>query len=108
MKDLKVIEALGYWESLSSTPEKPQVDAGHMKRILDAEAASRDAELRIIEAEKKGRMVGLQEGIMIGVKAGKLDATKENARNMLSLNLSIEDIMAITQLTMEEIKELAG
>lgn len=107
MEDVRVIEASSYWESLRAAQGEPHTHISRVKRILNAEAIIREVESRISEAEKDGVMSGLHEGIMIGVKVGKLEANKENARKMLSMNLSIEDIMAITDLSKEKIQELA-
>jgi predicted transposase/invertase (TIGR01784 family) len=59
---------------------------------------------------KEARETGLEEGIKEGIEEGKQEGSKEKsieiARNLLKMNLSIEQIKEATGLTEQEIKIL--
>ena len=57
-------------------------------------------------ARKKGREQGLKEGKQQGLKEGSDNKTKEIAKNLLSMNMSIENISKSTGLSIEDIKKL--
>lgn len=110
MKDPELEEAFGYWESLSTTQEERLAYENRVKHILDEEAAIREAELRLEEgmkiAKEEGLKKGREQGIEQGILAGKLETNKNHARKMLARGMSIEDIMAITDLSAAEIREI--
>src|SRR5699024_11993136 len=56
MKDETLHRAFQNWEELSATPEEYQAYESRLKRILDEEAAWREAELEVQEAEERGRL----------------------------------------------------
>ncbi len=72
-----------------------------LKDLLDnREQEGRSAGIRI------GRREGRSDGIKIGRTEGRHEAKLTIAKNMLSRNMSIEDIIAFTNLTKEEILSL--
>ena len=54
-------------------------------------------------ARQEGIELGLQQGISQGTRQKAVDA----ARNALKMNLSVEQVSQITNLSLEEIRELA-
>src|SRR5699024_3892959 len=62
MKDETLYSALQSWEKLSATPEEIQAYESRVKRILDEEAARREAELEVQEAEQRGEERGEKRG----------------------------------------------
>ena len=63
-----------------------------------------DYENTIDFAKKQGRTEGLAEGL----EKGREDKSQEIARNLLSMGLSVEQIVNATGLTEEQIRSLAG
>jgi len=57
----------------------------------------------MIQGEAKGKREGIQQGMIQGEAKGKL----ETAKNLLSMGLSIENIVKATGLTVQEVEELA-
>ena len=51
---------------------------------------------------REGREKGMKEGIKEGIKEGKM----QDAKELLKLGMSIEDIQKVTKLTKEEIEKL--
>ena len=60
--------------------------------------------------ERKARMEGIEEGIekgrQEGMEKGRQEGMQDVARSLLKINLPIENIVATTGLTIEEIKKL--
>ena len=50
---------------------------------------------------------GIEIGKKIGEKRGERKAKERIVKNMLSSNMKIEDIVAITNLTKEEVEEIS-
>ncbi len=73
MKDESLRSAFQSWEELSMTQEQYLAYESRLKRIIDEEAAQREAELRIQAAEKEG----LEKGRKEGKKEGKRKAKKK-------------------------------
>jgi predicted transposase/invertase (TIGR01784 family) len=57
-------------------------------------------------AEQKGRQEGIQEGIQKGRQEGRQEERKGIARNLLLINMSVEEISKATGLTREEVESL--
>ena len=96
---------------------------GNIKKAMDElEEISQDYELRrlaelkekaikdesnmIAHAKREGKSEGIKEGKREGIKEGIKQEKIEIAKKLLSLNISIEQIMKITELNEEEIIKL--
>ena len=55
---------------------------------------------------EEGMERGMKEGLEKGLEEGKAKKTKEIAKNLLKLNMSIKDIITATNLSKEEIESL--
>jgi len=55
---------------------------------------------------EEGMEKGMKEGLEKGLEEGKAKKTKEIAKNLLKLNMSIKDIITATNLSKEEIESL--
>ena len=69
----------------------------------DKEWALKDEWARV--GLEQGRQEGIEQGIEQGIEIGKKESLIEVAKNLLSLNISISDIIKATGLTEEEIKK---
>src|SRR5699024_2540757 len=87
MKDETLHRAFQNWEELSATPEEYQVYESRLKRILDDEAARREAELEVQEAEERGR----------------LKEKEATARRLLEIGVEVRDIVQATGLDEERV-----
>ena len=58
------------------------------------------------EAAEKAAKKALAEGIELGKKEAEKDATLKIAKNLKSMNYSIEEIPKVTGLTLEEVEKL--
>ncbi len=74
-----------------------------LKHEWDASAIE---EQKLMDAEEKGLKKGLEKGLEKGISEGEKIKAIEIARNLKSMNLSIEQIKAATNLTEEEIFEI--
>ena len=110
MKDETLRSAFQNWEKLSATPEEFQAYESRVKRILDEEAARREAELEVQEAEQRGEKKGEERGEKRGKKRGeKIGAQREKeatARRLLAKGLEVRDIVEVTGLDEERVIEI--
>ena len=58
------------------------------------------------EGRAEGREEGRREGRMAGITEGAHDAKIETARNLLQMNLTVEQISSATQLPLAEVQAL--
>ena len=65
-----------------------------------------DIEVQREEAFEKGVIEGIQQGLQQGVSQGEHQAKIETAKNLLTMNLSIENISKATSLSVDEITKL--
>lgn len=81
-----------------------------MKRVLDDEAAVREAELRrkegVEEGKREGRAEGRNEGKTEGIELGEKQGIEKTARQLLLKGMDLEFIKEITGLSEERIQEL--
>ena len=72
----------------------------------DHEEANLEAfrEIAFLKGMEEGKEKGLQQGIQQGIQQGQSQSKLTIAKNLLKLNISIEDIA--TGLEVEEIKKL--
>lgn len=110
MKDKTLQAAFENWETLSGTPEEVAAYQARLKRILDDEAAVREAELRMQDARKKALREGLEEGRQEGRKEGRKEGRQEEkestARRLLIRGLSVSEVVEITELEEELVLEI--
>ena len=81
-------------------------DEEEIKKAELRERALKDEKAIIDGGYIDGKRDGLQEGIQEGIRKGVSKNKIEIAKRMLKKNMSIEDIMEITQLTKNEIQDL--
>src|SRR5690625_4614525 len=93
MRDETLHRAFQNWEELSATPEEYQVYESRLKRILDEEAARRESELEVQEAEERG------------LKEGRIKAKEETDCRLLAKGFEIRDIAEATGLDVERVIE---
>lgn len=94
MKDDKLYSAFQNWEKLSSTEEEMIAYEARMKRIVDEEAAIREAKLREEAAREEGE------------SKGEKKAMEAVARRLLEKGLDIEMIAEVTELEKERVIEI--
>ena len=116
----KVLVMLGLdKENLEKLSKKDKMVKEYMKEINTLnenpkfrEYISYEEDLRKIqnslkeEAREEGLKEGLEEGIKEGIKEGINSNKIEIAKNLLSMNMSVDDITKATGLTKEEIEKL--
>ena len=56
--------------------------------------------------KKEGYIAGISQGLQQGLQQGEQQAKIETAKNLLSMNLSVEDISKATGLSIDTIKNL--
>jgi len=106
MKDETLYSALQSWKKLSATPEEFQAYESRVKRILDEEAAQREAELEVQEAEQRGEERGEKRGKKRGEKIGAQKANEATARRLLAKGMEVRDIAEVTGLAEERVIEI--
>ena len=74
-----------------------------LKHERDARAIE---DYKVKQAEEKGLERGLAEGIEKGIEKGEKAKAIEIARNLKSMNLTVEQIKAATHLTEDEINAI--
>lgn len=114
--------AFNSWEHLSADHQEVLAYEARLKKILDEGAAIREAELRELEATKRGtekglregRLEGMRQGIQEGRKEGRKEGKKEGlqegkeaiARRLLSKGLDIDLVIAATELSREHVLQI--
>ncbi len=78
--------------------EKISADELMRQKYLAVEKARRDEKSRIYYAEKRGKEAGKIEG--------KIEGAIEIAKNLISMDLPLEDVAKATKLSIEEVKKL--
>lgn len=89
--------------SFASTLEKRVAE---IKNNDDWRADKMTYEMNILEREREARSIALAEGIERGIEQGVSRGRIQIAQNMLSRNVSIDDIVMYTGLSLEEIVAL--
>ncbi len=98
MEDKTLREAFHDWEELSMTPDQFLAYEARLKHIMDEEAAKREAELRVQEAEKRGEEKG--------EKKGEKKAKEKIVQRLLAKHAEIPYIMELTDLSKGEILDI--
>lgn len=109
MKDESLHQAFQSWEALSGTPEEVYAYESRLKRIMDEEAAVREAELRLQEAERRAEQRGLEKGKERGREEGRKEGREEGreevkkllARNLLAKGMKAEIVAEALELELQ-------
>ncbi len=78
----------------------------YREAMTSYEMAERDRVSDLEANLEKGRAEGREEGIEIGIEKGEDKKARAIAKNLLSINLAIEEIMTVTGLTKAQIQNL--
>ena len=103
MEDKDLQDAFGVWQDLSRSQEETLAYESRLKYIMDEEAKLDDAKYF---AQKEGRQKGLEAGIEKGIEKGIEVAMIKVAKKMMKKGESNEEIMDVTDLTLEVVEEL--
>src|SRR5690625_3846654 len=106
VKDELMKETFENWENLSMEREQREAYEGRLKRIMDEEAAKREAELREQEAERKGKREGIQKGIQAGIQEGKQEERKMIACRLLEKGMGVKFVADSTGLDVDKVNEI--
>ena len=110
MKDEHLRDAFTSWEELSSTPDGLLAYRSRLKRIMDEEAAFREAELRAEAALERGLERGIEQGIEKGIEQGIVKGIEQEkieiAQNLIAKGMDNEFIVDITKLSVDQIEEI--
>lgn len=98
MKDESLKKTFKNWEELSMEQEQKELYEGRLKRIMDEEAAKREAELRLQEAEQKAKQEGRLEG--------RQEEKETIARRLLAEDMDIEFVSNTTGLTKDKVTNI--
>lgn len=98
MNDGTLRTAFQSWEALSGSQEEVLAYEARLKKVLDEEAAVREAELREQEGRKEGRQKGRQEG--------RQEEKEITARRLLAKGMDIDDVIEVTELNKEQVLKI--
>ncbi|MFS0644685.1 Rpn family recombination-promoting nuclease/putative transposase [Siminovitchia sp. 179-K 8D1 HS] len=98
LKDETLRTAFQSWEELSGTQEEILAYQARLKKVLDEEAAIREAELREQEAQERGWKKGLEKG--------RKERSEEIARRLLANKTDVKTVAEITDLPKERVLEI--
>lgn len=78
------------------------------EKYISADEMARNTELALEreKAKEEGKNEGIEKGMKKGIEKGIKKGKKETAKNLLSMNISIEDISKATGLSIKEIELL--
>ena len=96
MKDETLRSAFKNWEEISSTHEQVLAYETRLKRVLDEEAAQREAELRMEEVKREA---------VLRVEEAREKEKKAIARRLLAKGMDIEDVAEVTGLEKDKVVE---
>ena len=111
MEENKDIEkAMGKLKEVSEDEKMRRIAELREKAILDERSARRYAIKELEEGKKRGReegrQEGLQEGRQEGLQEGIEQTKREIVKKLLKKNMSISEILEITDLTKDEIEKI--
>lgn len=98
-KNKEIKEATDAYEVLTGDDEIKRIAEIRLMSELEEQSA-------LATARVKGTEEGLRQGKEEGMKQGKEEKQKEIAKKMLDKEISIEEIIELTQLSKEEIEKL--
>ncbi|WP_246516349.1 hypothetical protein [Salicibibacter cibarius] len=102
MKDETLYDAFNHWEELSSTKEQRVAYEERSKELMDQEAAEREYELRVQEAEERGE----ERGKAKGEEQGKIKANEATARRLLTMGMDVETVAKGSGLDVNRVIEI--
>lgn len=122
MQDKTLKNAFQGWDVLSATQEEVFAYEARLKKVLDEEAAKREAELWVQEAREEAREEALEEGHKAGHKEGHKEGHKKGreegrkegtndekkgiAQRMLQGGIDEETVATFTKLSKEQVRQL--
>ncbi|MEK5037723.1 Rpn family recombination-promoting nuclease/putative transposase [Sporosarcina sp. FSL K6-3457] len=107
MEDKNLQDAFGVWQDLSRSREEVLAYESRLKYIMDEEARLDDAKyFAEKEGHQKGLEAGRKEGIEKGIEQGIEEGMKKVAKKMMKKGKSNEEIMELTDLTLDEVEAL--
>ncbi|MDC3414481.1 Rpn family recombination-promoting nuclease/putative transposase [Aquibacillus sp. 3ASR75-11] len=115
MKDKSLRDAFENWEELSMTEEEYFAYEARLKRIIDEEAAKREAELNIQEAKQKAEQKAEQkiqesEQIAEQIAEQKVKEAKEHnekiARRLLTKGMTVKEVAEIIDLDVDRVRKI--
>ena len=119
MKDIKLQQAFEAWQELSQDPESIIAFESRVKFLIDQTAFIDDAKYHgeqagIEKGRKEGFQKGMQEGIEKGIQKGMQEGMQKGiqegikaiVKKMIGKGNSDDEIMELTNLTVEEIQAL--
>ena len=92
-------QAIEAYYSISASPEFRELERMRERAVRDRDSA-------LWHAEQKGIQEGMQKGIQEGMQKGVAERNIEIARNLLQINLPLDQISAATGLTREKVESL--
>ncbi|MDV6379270.1 hypothetical protein ORD22_13705 [Sporosarcina sp. GW1-11] len=101
MNDETLRSAFETWEALSGTQEEFLAYESRMKRIIDEEAAVREAELRLEEAVQKATEKANQEA-----KRKAQEERVRTVRNLLAMGMEVEKIAEAMELDKQVVLDI--
>ena len=106
---------LRYIKTGEVTTEYTRRIAAMIQKIKNSERARKEYRILpafIMDAREEGMQQGIQQGKLLGLAEGeakgKLEGKLETAKNLLTMGLSIENIIKATGLTTQEVKQLTN
>ena len=100
VRDMKEVEK-AYEEYKRITSDK-----GLMNAIINMDMAEMDRAQEITDAIAEGESRGEIRGEKRGKEKGKEESKIEIAKKLLNMNMTVEDIVEATGLTVEEVEKL--
>ncbi|MDV6379262.1 PD-(D/E)XK nuclease family transposase [Sporosarcina sp. GW1-11] len=109
MNDETLRSAFTSWEALSGTPEEFFAYESRMKRVLDEEAAVREAELRLEEAVQKATEKATEIATKKATQRAERKAQEEKIRmvqSLLAMGVEVEKIAVATKLDQQVVLDI--
>lgn len=99
MKEQEIREALIEWDNMSKSKENKAHYEAHRKFLMDLKSNYRGE-------REEGHKEGLKEGLEKGRRAGEQLAMKNVAIELIKRGVGVNEIQAVTRLTLEELEVL--
>ena len=104
-------EAIDAYRSITATPEFREMERLRSKARHDEAQALHHAQLKgqeegMAKGMAKGQEEGMAKGKAEGIAEGETTKALAIAKNLLLINLPLDEIVTVTGLTYEEVKTL--
>ncbi|WP_228548378.1 Rpn family recombination-promoting nuclease/putative transposase [Sporosarcina obsidiansis] len=109
MNDETLRSAFESWETLSGTPEEVFAYESRLKRVIDEEAAVREAELRLQEAVQKATEKATERATELANQKSERKAHEEKIRtvqSLLTMGVEVEKIAVATKLDKQVVLDI--